>query len=123
MRYEKYWYKGEIKSAIKKQGFIPIGNVKYAIEKETEKYFSGIFYGNKNVIYNLKLSKYVEDTEKPYNIALFTINLGTLKNLGVENANISTNFNNKSKYCSTVYLHATTMVVWVLYKTAIRQIY
>ena len=96
--YEKYGYNGSLKESINENGFIPIGKVVQDKSKgEKTNLFSGIFDGNYNVIYNMKISEDINITNQYYGIAMFSYNYGEIKNLGLENANVTIN-SNADKY-------------------------
>ena len=102
--YEKYGYNGSLKESINENGFIPIGEVvqeKYGGEKE--KLFSGTFDGNYNVIYNMKIAEDLNITNNYYNIAMFSDNYGEIKNLGIENSDVSINITS-DKYAAMAIL-------------------
>ena len=86
--YEKYGYSGELKDALEKGGFEPIGVYEYEYETwDFKNCFSGTFDGNGKTIYNLNIIKTTKE-EKNTAIGLFAINKGTIKNLKIYNANI-----------------------------------
>ena len=84
--YGTYGYDGELKTLLTAgEGFKPIGTI-YDKDISTN-YFKGIFNGNFNTIYNLY--QYIENSEYVTIAGLFSTNGGTIENLIVENANIT----------------------------------
>ena len=89
--YEEYGYDGELKTLLTSgEGFKPIGTTLDA--NVSTNYFSGVFDGNYNIIYNLYQN--FEDSENTSIIGFFSTNAGEIKNLIIENANISSVTNN-----------------------------
>ncbi len=89
--YEKYGYDGELKTLLTTgKGFVPIGT-NYDANISTN-YFCGIFDGNSKVISNLHL--YYENSEYTSMVGFFTTNGGEIKNLIINNANITSITNN-----------------------------
>ena len=89
--YGKYGYNGELKTLLTSgEGFKSIGTT-YDEDISTN-YFGGTFDGNKNIIYNLYQN--FEDSENTSIIGFFSTNAGEIKNLIIENANISSLTNN-----------------------------
>ena len=89
--YGKYGYDGELKTLLTtKEGFIPIGTI---YDRDVSmNHFCGIFDGNYNAIYNLYQD--VKDSEKVIITGLFGTNMGTIKNLKMENINLNGTTNN-----------------------------
>ena len=94
--FKKYGYTGELITALTTgEGFRPLGNSK--IENETELknksiYFQGTFNGNNKIIKNMYINSIINENEtKELCIGLFTNTMGTIKNLGIENSNITVN--------------------------------
>ena len=89
--YGKYGYNGELKTLLTSgEGFKPIGTTLDA--DISTNYFSGIFDGNENIVYHLYQN--FEDSENTSIIGFFSTNAGEIKNLIIENANISSLTNN-----------------------------
>ena len=89
--YGKYGYDGELKTLLTSgEGFKPIGT-NYDANISTN-YFCGIFDGNSEVISNLHL--YYENSEYTSMLGFFTTNGGEIKNLIINNANITSITNN-----------------------------
>ena len=103
--YDEFGYTGKLKEVLAETGFIPIGTAQFSngSEEINEKSFKGIFDGNGNIIYNLKIKQEIETTEYQLSAGLFSANSGTIQNLGIENGNVTTN-NNSRKYCAMALL-------------------
>ena len=92
--YGKYGYNGELRILLTSgEGFRPIGTIKYTeAEVNNENTFTGIFDGNNEAIFNLKIDREItydsEDYEE-YNLGLFGYNMGTIKNTTIKNCNIN----------------------------------
>ena len=84
--YGKYGYNGELKTLLTSgEGFNPIGSI-----RDNSATFAGIFDGNGNELINLYMNK--RNTESgDYIIGLFGNNQGTIKNLAINNCNITVN--------------------------------
>ena len=89
--YGKYGYDGELKTLLTTgEGFIPIGTI---YDRDISmNHFCGIFDGNYNTIYNLYQN--VEESDKVLIVGLFGTNMGTIKNLKMENINLNGTTNN-----------------------------
>ena len=89
--YEKYGYNGELKTLLTTgEGFIPIGTI---YDRDISmNHFCGIFDGNYNTIYNLYQN--IEESDKIIIVGLFGTNMGTIKNLKMENINLNSTTNN-----------------------------
>ena len=89
--YSKYGYNGELKTLLTSgEGFIPIGTT---YDKDVSmNHFYGTLDGNYNIIYSLYQN--VEESDKVLITGLFGTNMGTIKNLKIENANLSGTTNN-----------------------------
>ena len=89
--YAQYGYDGELKTLLTSgEGFKPIGTT-YDANISTN-YFSGIFDGDYNIIYNLYQN--YEDSDNTSIIGFFSTNAGTINNLRIENSSISAITNN-----------------------------
>ena len=84
--YGEYGYDGQLKTLLTSgKGFIPIGTI---YDKTVSmNHFYGTFDGNYNVIYNLYQN--AEESENTIIIGLFGTNMGTIKNLKIENGNLN----------------------------------
>lgn len=84
--YSDYGYDGALKTLLTSgKGFLPIGTI---YDKNVSmNNFYGTFDGNYNVIYNLYQN--AEESENTIIIGLFGTNMGTIKNLKIENGNLN----------------------------------
>ncbi len=88
--YGEYGYNGELKKLLNESGFISIGTQERLTDEEiSKKNFHGIFDGNNNIIYNLRIRK--ESTSLNLTTGMFIDNYGTIQCLGIENADIHIN--------------------------------
>ena len=92
--YGKYGYSVELKTLLTSgEGFIPIGKIVKDSNQSKENLFSGIFDGDYNAIYNIKINENINITNQYFGIAMFAYNYGEIKNLGIKDANISISTN------------------------------
>lgn len=101
--YNKYGYYGNLKNFIFENGFKCIGATEFD-NSSLDNYscFKGIFNGNKHILYNLKIVKEINVSDKYCGIALFPVNKGTIENLILENVNINSKFGTLiNKYMSS----------------------
>ena len=90
--YAQYGYNGKLKELLNTSGFIPIGKLEYIIGDENTNRFYGDFNGRNYKIYNLKIKQEKTVDVNVYKISgMFTQNLGTIKNICIENGNNLTN--------------------------------
>ena len=87
--YVEYGYDGELKTLLTTgEGFKPIG-ARIRDNTTDELYnFKGSFDGNGNTLYNLYINTSTKD-ENNVQVGLFSINYGTIKNIGICNCNIT----------------------------------
>ncbi len=90
---EKYGYEDgkDLKTLLTtEEGFKPIGSVGGSPDNPLDGHvFKGTFDGKKNKIYSMKIEKNMKtETTTSIDIGMFTINQGTIKNLGLENVDI-----------------------------------
>lgn len=87
--YGQYGYNGELKTILTTgEGFKSIG-VRTRNNTTDELYnFKGTFDGNRNTLYNLYINTSTKD-ENNVQVGLFSINYGTIKNIGICNCNIN----------------------------------
>ena len=92
--FEMYGYTGELMTALTTgEGFKALGKCK--VENEAglmneSIYFQGTFDGNNKTIKNMYINSTVnEDTTKEVCVGLFANMMGTIKNLGIENSDIT----------------------------------
>lgn len=90
--YGEYGYEGKLKEMLSNnRGFLSIGKSFFSeLESETKKGFEGVFDGNNNKIKNMmmhvdKNTAVESDKDVFASIAMFSINKGEIKNLGIEN--------------------------------------
>ena len=89
--YEKYGYNGELKTLLTTgEGFTPIGTI--YDRNISMNHFCGLFDGNYNTIYNFYQN--IEESDKTLIAGLFGTNMGTIKNLKMENINLKVTTNN-----------------------------
>ncbi len=93
--YEKFGYSGELKATLNKNGFIPIGIMEFinGSEEIDEKSFKGVFDGDGNKIYNLKIRLEQKTNENQISMGMFSANNGIIQNLGIENGIVTSNIN------------------------------
>ena len=89
--YGKYGYNGELKTLLTTgKGFRTIGTI---YDRDVSmNHFCGVFDGSYNIIYNLYQN--VEESDKVLIVGLFGTNMGTIKNLKMENINLNSTTNN-----------------------------
>ena len=87
--YGIYGYEGELKTLLTTgEGFQSVG-ARTRNNTTDELYnFKGIFDGNGNTLYNLYINTSTKD-ENNVQVCLFSINYGTIKNIGICNCNIT----------------------------------
>ena len=93
--YGEYGYNGELKKILNESGFIPIGPSNWEINDG----FCGIFDGNNNTIYNLRIIKEVLDSDVLIGVGMFTMNSGIIQDLNIKNANIYANIRTGAWSC------------------------
>ncbi len=87
--YGKYGYNGELKKLLNESGFISIGSrERLEDEEKSEKSFHGIFDGEGNIIYNLKIKRGISELRGFPDLGMFAANYGIIQNLGVEKADV-----------------------------------
>ena len=94
--YGIYGYEGELKTLLTTgEGFQSVG-ARIRNNTTDELYnFKGIFDGNGNTLYNLYINTSTKD-ENNVQVGLFSINYGTIKNIGICNCNITIKDANKT---------------------------
>ena len=86
--YAEYGYTGELMTALTTgEGWKPIGTT-ISNSNDSNNCFKGIFDGNGKSVNNLFIDRNIQSLEESIIIGFFSRNYGTIKNLGITNANI-----------------------------------